>query len=78
MESQQNAILLSIGANFFASSQNIDKSVKYTATLSECSFPKKEKELSLSFRWQIYVMMEPRILRSSGKLYIWKSELTFP
>ena len=51
MESQQNAILLSIGANFFASSQNIDKSVKYTATLSEFSFPKKEKELSLSFRW---------------------------
>ena len=40
--------------------------------LSEFSFPKKGKELSLSFGWQIYVMVEPRILQSYGKLYIWK------
>ena len=39
---------------------------KYTATLSEFSFPKNEKESS--FRWQIYVMVEPRILRGYVKL----------
>ena len=55
------------------------KSPKYTAILSEFSFPKKGsefsfpkkgKEFSLNFGWQIYVMAEPRILWSYEKFYI--------
>ena len=45
-------------------------SPKYTAILSKFSFPKKGKEFSLNFGWQIYVMAEPRILWSYEKFYI--------
>ena len=41
----------------------------------EFSFLIKEKEISLSFKC---VMVEPKILWSHGKLYIWKSGLSFP
>ena len=50
---------------------------KYTAILSKFSFPKKGRELSLSFGWQIYVMVEQRILRSYGKLYTFKNLNSF-
>ena len=76
MKRQQNAILLSKGTIFSILLKYWQVS-KYTAMLSEFSFPKKGKELSLSFEWQIYVMVELRILWSYGELYIWKSELIF-
>ena len=57
MKSRQNAILLSDGAIFFSISE-------YAAMLREFNLPKKGKELSLSFGWQIYIMVEPRILWS--------------
>ena len=43
--------------------------------LSEFSFTKKRKKVSLIFEWYIYIMVEPRILHNYGKLYIWTSEL---
>ena len=65
-------------AQFFSILPKYWQVSKYTAMLSEFSFPKMGKELSLSFEWQIYVMVELRILWSYGELYIWKSELIFP
>ena len=47
----------------------------YTAMLSKFSFPKMGKILSLSFRWKIYVMVEPRILWSYQKLEVLQSNL---
>ena len=44
--------------------------------LSEFSFTKKRKKVSLIFEWYIYIMVEPRILQNYGKLYIWTSELS--
>ena len=62
--------------NFFSIVPKYWQVSKYTVMLSEFSFTKKRKKVSLIFEWYIYIMVEPRILQNYGKLYIWTSELS--
>ena len=48
---------------------------KYTAILRANLVSLKREKISLIFGWEIYVTVEPRILCSYGKLYIWTFEI---